>query len=117
MSQIIELKADTFNFFCKRTFTYPILNKKILNGLSYNQIDEFQTMCYSILEGNMNINIAKLRLCLMNLLLNDPNQINNCLITIYQNITKKIYNEINDAVLNNEMTIKLFIDKYQLLYY
>jgi hypothetical protein len=117
MTQLIEFTPDVFNFFGIRQFTYPMLDKKVFNGLQTTKInDEFYKLCTSILEGYQSVNVAKLRYCLMNLLMNDPTQINVILVNIYQNITKKIYNEINQAVMNNTMTIKLFIDRYQLLY-
>jgi len=117
MSQLIEFTSDVFDFFGTRQFTYPILNKKVFNGMQSTKInDEFKSLCVSILEGHRSVNVAKLRYCLLNLLINDPNQVNVILVNIYQNITKNIYNEINDAIFNNTMTIKLFIDRYQLLH-
>ena len=116
MSQLIEITPDIFNFFGIRQFTYPVLNKNVFNGLNSTKInEEFKSSCVLILEGRT-VNIAKLRYCFMNILINDPNQINIFLIDIFQNITKKIYNEINKAIINNTMTIKLFLEKYQLLY-
>ena len=87
MSQLIEFTPDVFNFFGIRQFTYPILNKKVFNGLQITKInDEFQKLCVSVLEGYRSVNVGKLRYCLMNLLINDPSQINKYLIDIYQNI-------------------------------
>ena len=117
MTQLIEFTPVVFDFFGVRNFTYPILDNKVFNGLKSNIIDdEFKKLCISILEGNTSVNVSKLRYCLMNLLMNDPNKVNIYLVSIYQDITKKIYNDINQAVQNNTMTIKLFVDKYQLLY-
>jgi hypothetical protein len=121
MAQLIEFTPNVFDFFGTRQFTYPVLDKKVFNGLHMTDkatkiIDEFKSLCMSILEGHRSVNVAKLRYCLMNLLMNDPNQVNVILVNIYQTITKNMYDEINNAVMNNTMTVKLFVDKYQLLY-
>jgi hypothetical protein len=117
MTQLIDFTPAVFDFFGKRQFTYPVFDKTIFNGIASNKFtDGFQSICMSILEGNTNVNITKLRLCLIKLLLNDPNQVNNYLVNIYQNITRNIYEQINEAVINKTMTVTLFVDKYQLLY-
>jgi len=117
MTYLIEFTPDVLNFFGDRKFTYPILNKKIFNGLQTTKIiDEFNSLCVSVLEGHRSVNVGKLRYCLMNLLIHDPNQVNTLLVNIYQTVTQNMYNEINNSIINNTMTVKLFVDKYNLVH-
>lgn len=114
---LIELTPDIFNFFGERKYTFATLNKGIFNGLRLpNATEQFHSICKNVLNGNVNINVTTLKLCLFQMLLNQPDSVNNELVNVFNEFTTEIGNEINARVIEETFTIGFFLEKYQRIY-
>jgi hypothetical protein len=117
MTNLAELTPELFNSFGSRQYTYSVLDKKVFNGLRPKNIkDTFRMACKNVLRGRVSVNIVQLRLCLFQLLLDDPSSVNCDLLHVFDEITKEIGDEINAVVIDDTFTIQLFLEKYQHLH-